>query len=374
MLIYIVIYSILIFSVLVDNRETALPVKKIIIFFLIMMLTLFRGLRWNTGTDWHQFYNVFCDANWGDIFTFSRTGGEVTLEYGYVFLNVLIKKLGGNYTVFLLITNFIILYSYYKMSIFANKRYPVILFALFVCFFQFFPVRQHLAAAILLFSLPYIINKKFLPFIFIVFIASTIHIASIFFVILFFFSKYKIPIWGLYLLYLITIFINSNSLMQSVLTYSAGLFSINISAKMLHYQLTTTKQVALENDPVLYYAAMLFFLTLFGKIRDNAKDEESKSGINLFLNAWFLCRIISSIFADMYVFARMADYFRFAFPVLIAILATKLLQKYKRSASVHICVCGFLIIFMYYKLYTWLNFYPVLMFPYNSIFDGDINR
>ena len=96
---YYVLYGLLI--VIAIKGVNSISSKYHLIAMGIIM-TLFQGLRWNTGADWTQFYRTFNLLNWHNVFSFNR-GDYRTLEYGYSLLNVCIKTLFGHYTFFLLL-------------------------------------------------------------------------------------------------------------------------------------------------------------------------------------------------------------------------------------------------------------------------------
>ena len=61
-MIYIFIYGIFLLIGIYDIKKKGLLKEKsrnALLNLMILVLTLFRGLRWNTGTDWEQFLEVF---------------------------------------------------------------------------------------------------------------------------------------------------------------------------------------------------------------------------------------------------------------------------------------------------------------------------
>ncbi|WOF93389.1 EpsG family protein [Segatella copri] len=124
--------------------------QKRVIFFWIIVLTLFRGLRWDLGTDWYWYEKSFNELDFSNFYKYiTQDDGLVykNLEAGAL-LMVLCKKIFGTYTSFLLVSNFIILSIYYKISTFFSNNKPIVCFAGIVTSANFFPVRQDLAVAI----------------------------------------------------------------------------------------------------------------------------------------------------------------------------------------------------------------------------------
>ena len=150
MLIYIILYSILLISGVFEFLSKRSQIKKCIVITFVFVFTLFRGLRWRIGTDWQQYYEIFNYSTWNNIFTYDRGSGYGgIMEFGYMFLNIATKSIIDDYSFFLLVFNFIILYLYYKFS-FKNSPYPILTFITILFCSNFFPVRQNLAIAIIL--------------------------------------------------------------------------------------------------------------------------------------------------------------------------------------------------------------------------------
>ena len=92
-MIYIFIYGIFLLIGIYDIKKKGLLKEKsrnALLNLMILVLTLFRGLRWNTGTDWEQFLEVFQYVDEDSALVFIRNTGEI-LEPGYTFLNYLVK-------------------------------------------------------------------------------------------------------------------------------------------------------------------------------------------------------------------------------------------------------------------------------------------
>ena len=72
MFIYLLIYIPFICSAYYDFVKTSDKQKISILWFWVIVFTLFRGLRWDTGTDWDQFLEVYNHAHWDNIFSYYR--------------------------------------------------------------------------------------------------------------------------------------------------------------------------------------------------------------------------------------------------------------------------------------------------------------
>lgn len=145
------IYSLIYIPLILCSYISNLKAQKRVIFFWIIVLTLFRGLRWDLGTDWYWYEKSFNELDFSNFYKYiTQDDGMVykNLEAGWALLMVLCKKLFGTYTSFLLVSNFIILSIYYKISTFFSNNKPIVCFASIVTSANFFPVRQDLAVVI----------------------------------------------------------------------------------------------------------------------------------------------------------------------------------------------------------------------------------
>lgn len=75
----------------------------------IAILTLFSGLRWETGTDWDAYYSFFEEISFGNI----NADKFYHFDFGYKVFNAVIKLFTESYTIFLLIDTFIAVYLIY---------------------------------------------------------------------------------------------------------------------------------------------------------------------------------------------------------------------------------------------------------------------
>ena len=176
-----VIYWVLFFSILIlgiCGCFLGKEAQKYILIIQFIIVTSFQGLRWNTGADWFQFYWYFDNMTW-NIFSFLRWDRSRILEPGYACLNIIIKTIYDSYSLFLIVTCAFVNISYYKLVKKLVKKDITLIYAIVLLSAPIFPVRQQLAAAIFLWGIEYIVNRKFKNFCFVVAIATTIHFSSI---------------------------------------------------------------------------------------------------------------------------------------------------------------------------------------------------
>lgn len=175
MLIYLIIYIPFIFCAWYDFKDTPLEKKKRILWLWVIVFTLFRGLRWEIGTDWQQFFYIYEHSNWNNIFTFARDNwSDKVMDYGYMFINALFKQNGVSYTIFLLVTNFWIMWCFKDFSS-RHSKYPILTLIMLMNVGLPFPVRQTISLATAVWSYRFVVERRWRAFFIVSLIAVLIH-------------------------------------------------------------------------------------------------------------------------------------------------------------------------------------------------------
>lgn len=153
--IYIIFYCCFI---LCDSRPF-LKRKKYMEKVLILLLICFSGLRWKTGTDWDNYFNLYNDLSWETIYEKKFSHYDIA----YKLVNLFVKSLGGSYTVFLIVISVIAIIPVY----FAIKEMDSgIILALVIFYVNFYLAfylggnRIMIALGIDLLGMTYLINGK----------------------------------------------------------------------------------------------------------------------------------------------------------------------------------------------------------------------
>lgn len=177
------IIIVLLFIIIVKSVPTlpsTLQDNLILIFSFSILFFLHAFKDWNSllDTPWYlKFYNEATEP------LFSVNYQESRFEGGYSFLNYLFRNIFSSIIPFSICLSLIILVPYF----YSIKKYsPIIWFSiiLYICgpYLQsLFVVRQHAAMAITLLSAPYIINRKFFPFMLLMILAYLFHHSSVIF-------------------------------------------------------------------------------------------------------------------------------------------------------------------------------------------------
>lgn len=174
MLFYFSIYLILLLLAFWDFQYPSKKGKMIFFIPIIIFFIIIGGLRWNTGNDWLPYYRYFDFFDWDSYYS------RATFEPGYSQLTRLVIALGGDYTVFLIVYSILMIGL---RSFFLYKYVNSILLACLLYYgnnlFDFAATRQWLGISILLLGLPYIIKRKFVPFLLVLLVAMSVHLSLI---------------------------------------------------------------------------------------------------------------------------------------------------------------------------------------------------
>ncbi|MBP3775222.1 MAG: EpsG family protein [Bacteroidaceae bacterium] len=164
------------YNVYSDNKK----VNENLFLFSLLLMILLTGLRWETGTDWRNYYRFFEQC---------LEDRKTTFEIGYVTLNKLIRSFTDQYTV-LLIVHAAITYGIIGRSIYRLGRFPLLslalLFALMIGYMGM--NRQYISLALNLFSVPFILERKLWPFLLCTAASCLFHSTGLIFLVAYFFT------------------------------------------------------------------------------------------------------------------------------------------------------------------------------------------
>lgn len=277
---YISIFGMLL---ILATIEVMLRNKKVS-FITGSLLAIVAGFRFYTGYDFNSYGRFYSEVEkFSDVFN-----GKIEAERGFLFLNYLFKSMGFNYYTFIL---FFSLVSLLLLTNFAYKFTPFPSLVLLYYYARFFlvrdmgQIRSAMACIILLYSIPYIVNKKPFKFLLIIFIASLFHVTAWSFIIVYIFH---------YLFKYLTIknitCLLSLSLLIGVIVQIPEIYIWAIPDRYNAYFASpsyTNGQWIL--NPILWMQLALFFAALFLAY---PKIKEEKDRFNLILKIYFLASLI----------------------------------------------------------------------------------
>ncbi len=381
MLIYLLIYIPFVFCAYYDFINIPEKQKKTILWFWVIVFTLFRGLRWDIGTDWDQFFEVYNHAHWDNIFSYYRNETDQLMDYGYMFINALFHETGFSYTTFLLVTNFWIMWCYKDFSLRFSK-FPILTFILLMSMGIPFPVRQTIATATTLWSCRFILERKWFIFILVSMIAALIHkgalIGLAIIVVLFIVDRWRIKWWGYMIAYASTfviaeIFRDYISLALMALAGSGGQLAVYSDQYMQHDTLSV--DYGDYNVSALSGLSYTLFFVLLIWIREkyNTICRSKIKHFEFFFFLYALAAIIDNIIrrGDSTGMTEILDRVTGVIdmlPIIFPLIFVVLLPHYIKSKL--ICFL-FFFIYMLYKFWQQIpgSFFQDLFIPYKSVFE-----
>lgn len=385
MLIYFLIYIPFVLCAFYDLQSENKHMKKTILSFWVIVFTLFRGLRWDTGTDWDQFLQVYNQSHWCNVFSYVRYVSDVGashMDYGYMFLNALFHELGLGYTMFLLFTNFIIMWCYKDFCLKMTK-YPILTMILLMNVGMPFPVRQSISFAILLWGYQFLNKKDIKKYLLVVFCAFTIHKGALIgfpLAILPYLDKlYKIK-WTVWMaIYISTFFIAkvfNSYISNAVLVLSAYSGELNsVSTTYAQWEDTTVGLEGGFNNSAFNGLSftLVFFLLLYFREKKNYDCSVYIKNFNLF----FLLYAIAACFNNLIttstspIMAEIVgraissiDMYPVVFPLIFICFA-----NLNKNTAWKSCLASIFVLFMLYKFWNQIpgSFYSYLFIPYKSV-------
>jgi len=381
MLIYIILYTGLLASIYFERYETSVNTKRKVIFFWVAVFTLFRGLRWETGTDWYMYLQVFNHSTWCNIFSFER--GYGLMEPGYMMLNVLVKSLGGSYTAFLLITNLFVMLVYAFFAL-TNSKTPIYVFVLIMFSTQFFPVRIGIAVSFVMLGLIDFSARRYIQVALCTAAAISVHQSALVFVPAYFliFVR-KIPTYvavGVSVAALCIVHIGKVAELLQVVFDAFGFLGdkqgqvIDKAEHYLNYSLDKQGNVRVVSGA---FNSLLFIISLgiFGYVMDRQRLQKRpatpRKPINYVFvyNIFFVFVMIGILFLDDSTggLKRLQNYFMFAFPVLFSLFMVWGQRQYGQYRTVFIA--AFVLYCLFRSVTLFFGGYPEAHFPYKSIFN-----
>ncbi|MDR3002301.1 MAG: EpsG family protein [Fibromonadaceae bacterium] len=340
--------------------------KKITMLIIALFFTLFRGLRWETGTDWEQFHDFFYNASLSGLFSPRYATGSVVMEPGYTLLNVFFSNLTGSYTSLLIFYNAIMFGIYYSCS---WKYFPKSPISVFICLIFFtvnpFPLRQGLACAIFLYGIRYILSKDMLKFGIAIIIAASIHNSAILLFPCYFFLNKQIPNKLIVISYIVCLIFAESQLLNLVLEQTISIFAKIIGADSsfllkAYTYLNHNKDVDSGLFTKIFsFLRSIVFLSIFCLF---ASRNKVPSNYNIFFNCFALSLCIGILFKyQMQEIARVQDYF---------VPGTALLLGYILSVlptNKHNIFYVFVILYSFYAVYKYFDKWYDYLVPYKSI-------
>lgn len=205
MLPYLLVLSFVMFWIVLEKKT----LNRKSFWVPLIVLSLFSGIRsFRVGTDSESYTRDFRISL--DIYNFQY---NEFIEIGYQVLKYLLLVLTHNYFWLFWLSGLIVVYCYLKIikRYSVNYWFSVFLFiTLGVYTFFFNGLRQGLAMAIFALALPYLLEKRLIPYLIICFLASLFHNTALFMIPFYFVVNLRIkPIYKIIVTFIGSLFVSS---------------------------------------------------------------------------------------------------------------------------------------------------------------------
>ena len=376
-MIYLCLYGLLLLLAMTDMVK---PVNNkranAIMLALIVVFALFRGLRWDTGTDWESYLDLYKNSSFTNIFSFDRYGnGAEMMEPGIVLINAVFNTIFP-YTIYLIASNAFILWAYKKAVCYFLPRRRVFAFCFLILTVAFFPVRQEIANAIILLSLPSMLKRDYKKFILLSLLAVSIHKSAAFMIpVIFVVDRIKLSPPFLY-----AIFFSSLVLGVTVIQSLAARFApliIAMNAGFEHNIEYYTETIAEDAGIGIVGLVMpLFLITLGCFARNKSHKLNCSEEYNLFLKLMTVFFSLNILLGStgLTQLMRLTKYLFFADAFVLAYVANSFCdfkQAFWRAKVPLFAMMLLVAILGINRFNNKCQSYPELMFPYISVFSDD---
>lgn len=284
------------------NKNTKSKKMNFLEFIIVLIISLFSGLRYGVGWDYWSYVDVIEQKYVTNI--------NLSYEYLNIYFMNFVRLIDFNQLYFLVnsfITVFLISLTLKKYS--SNFNLSILFFLFFPIFFlnSFSVIRNFTAIALVFFGVRFIIERKFFMYLLIVIFATLIHNTAIFTIIFYFLYKIKFStvqlLLTLPLLYFIRVF---------------SIYLIKLSGISYAYYFTYEQNTE-GRFTILIYLFFLFLLLFFKKrliMKSNSKEfmlNQFIFGVLIFLTFLNLGPVASrlSIYFTLYILLFIPDFFDF---------------------------------------------------------------
>jgi len=273
--------------------------EKVAILFLIVIA----GLRYNTGRDYLNYYQIY---DW------IKEGGK-RFEPGFYYLFKFLGSFGFSYQFSLfLISTFLILivYKYLLKPIPLRYRYVSFFFFLIIWenYFTFVAnslIRQSIAIGIFIISVEFIIKKNFLAYFVMIFIGAMFHLSMVLLLPLYLIRKINVKVLYIFI-YVLGIFFIFPQILPNILKTILDGIGLSQMANLNYISIVHREISIKEILKNIYYIFVVIQFIYVAKLSNEQLSPREKVYIKLLLIG-FLFKLYISVGIDM--FHRLIPYF-----------------------------------------------------------------
>lgn len=346
---YIVIFFILCVFSFIEGQNLDRRITGFFYFTFCFCFFVLSFIRWETGTDWKNYYEYFFNVR-------NVVAENDPFEWGFSLLIKTVSFFFDSYSVFLFVAGFL-LFAFQSIAIKKLSPYPIVslLFLWSIQFANILFVRQWIAVAILVYSVTFIQKRRVLPFVLLIILAASFHRSSLVFIVAWWAYNLKISKKKMTIILLISMGF-SVIITKTIEILSAGLGSI-VQAKIdlylnSDYNSETNEDLNLVSIIIKGFANKFLILFISFYLYDKIKEKypQFQGYLNLY---WFGAVIYFSTISISLVFVR----FSYAFDFFQIILVPYFFRISENNVIK-------IVMFVFFFAYLFLRMWQVLNGPY----------
>jgi hypothetical protein len=367
-LLYVGLFLYFFAAALLESSKQFSWAKKYFVALSMYIMALFIGLRWETGTDWDNYKNLFdtLQLKWSFLFNVHH------FDIGYVLFNALIKLFTDSYTIFLLANSFVTIYLLYR---FVRKNSPCPNLSLFFFYSAFMIAqfmgsnRRMMAMVFLLWAFYYLFEgcrKKYFALVLLAFLFHNSAIVGLLVLLVpkkMYSVRNVLIIWGCcFIAGLLQLPFKAIALSGDLLSKETDSYLVE---KIVYYSQTNDQHLATSTGSVAIQTTLalakrgVFLIFYWGIAQKHAIDKLSIYFFNIYVLGLGGYLLLTGT-----IFQVLTAYF-----ALIEIVLLGRMYSYT-SASTKIVMLGGLFALTGMQLISALNVYPKLYMPYISCFSN----
>ncbi len=337
------------------NIGTEIDFKNPGIYLFIFIYSLIIGLRYNVGRDYVGYTDWFKELRHTGHF-------PVDNDFGFIWLNKFLVEFGfESYCLFIIIAFLQILFLLLSLKKipFIRSWYFFFFFTTLLFFVSMNTMRQTLAFLIFMFCLQQFNEKKIITVLLLAFLAFSMHKTVILLFLLLPFLKFE---WfknvkAQIIVLILSVFIFPN-FFSILLGYAAPFINL-LGYDYYLENLDLMKEITDETQRgdglsiFLFFFIDLFIILFYKRMKERFRDYNFVPFYNLF----FIGLVLSRIFAQNFILARIADYFIAFRVIILAFLLFYVfnISKYsvkKITKPIAIFICFVMLLFYYKAIYN----------------------
>ena len=180
----VVLFLISVIAVLIAYLGPRYNIKSYL-FVAFSLIFIISAIRYEYGNDYHSYKLIFNDvcSTTSSLFDIFKYSDKYSQELGWVVVNYLFKPFG--FVPLIMAISLFFSIAYYKfIKRFVAPRWQWLALVVYLFEYSFFPLqlsmmRQGVAIALFVCAIPYIVDRRILPPLILVLLASTFHVSAL---------------------------------------------------------------------------------------------------------------------------------------------------------------------------------------------------